>query len=373
MPLLKSARLSGQELLQFREALKNAFGLDTFDDMLLFQVNRKREHIALGNAFETILLRVLQRAEEESWTAELLQGARASRPNDAALLTFAQQFGLAPATPRGKELERTIKKANSVLDPVQWRTRLGEIETRVCRIEIKAGGVLEFGTGFLLGPDVVMTNYHVMEKVIKGNVLPKRVTLRFDYKKMADGVTLNSGTEYSLAEEDWLLDHSEYSSLDLVSDTGGEDPQADQLDYALLRLSSPAGNDPVGGPANKDPHALPRKWITHSEEPYEFTPHTAIFIMQHPDGEPLKLALDTEAVLGTNGNKTRVRYTTNTEGGSSGSPCFDANWQFIALHHGGDPNYEQFHHPEYNQGIPFSAIFTLLKQRNKESLLDEQP
>jgi V8-like Glu-specific endopeptidase len=38
------------------------------------------------------------------------------------------------------------------------------------------------GTGFLLGADVVMTNYHVIEAVIKGQLKPYDVVLRFDYK-----------------------------------------------------------------------------------------------------------------------------------------------------------------------------------------------
>ena len=41
---------------------------------------------------------------------------------------------------------------------------------------------------------------------------------------------------------------------------------------------------------------------------------------QHPEGTPLKLALDTEAVISLNANNTRVLYSTNTEPGSSGSP-----------------------------------------------------
>jgi V8-like Glu-specific endopeptidase len=67
--------------------------------------------------------------------------------------------------------------------------------------------------------------------------------------------------------------------------------------------------------------------------------------------------------VGVNHTGTRVRYRTNTEAGSSGSPCFDINWNLIALHHLGDPNYDQLHKPEYNQGIPISAIVQLLEHR----------
>ena len=50
----------------------------------------------------------------------------------------------------------------------------------------------------------------------------------------------------------------------------------------------------------------------------------------------MKLALDTKAVIGLNGNGTRLRYRTNTEPGASGSPVFTVDWSIVALHHYGD-------------------------------------
>jgi V8-like Glu-specific endopeptidase len=78
-----------------------------------------------------------------------------------------------------------------------------------------------------------------------------------------------------------------------------------------------------------------------------------LLIAQHPQGEPIKLAIDMDAVLGLNGNATRVRYATNTEPGSSGSPCFDMDWTLVALHHMGDPRWRN---PQYNEGVPISLI-----------------
>ncbi len=58
-----------------------------------------------------------------------------------------------------------------------------------------------------------------------------------------------------------------------------------------------------------------------------------------------------------NANQTRVRYRTNTETGSSGSPCFNSDWDLVALHHSGIV--------KYNEGIPINCIVALLKQRKK--------
>jgi len=67
----------------------------------------------------------------------------------------------------------------------------------------------------------------------------------------------------------------------------------------------------------------------------------------------MKLALDTQAVVGLNGNGTRIRYRTNTDPGSSGSPVFTMDWDIVALHHYGDPNWQK---PLFNQGVPIELI-----------------
>jgi hypothetical protein len=141
------------------------------------------------------------------------------------------------------------------------------------------------------------------------------------------------------------------------------------LDYALIRLDKPAGTEPVGG---KGEPSSRRGWLTLPKKTYDFRPNTPLFIMEHPQGSPLQLALDTDGVIGVNQNGTRVFYRTNTMAGSSGSPCFDQNWNLIALHHSGDPNFDPAHKPTYNEGIPASAICALLEQRGLSAALAEQ-
>jgi hypothetical protein len=93
---------------------------------------------------------------------------------------------------------------------------------------------------------------------------------------------------------------------------------------------------------------------------HDFATNKVLFIVQHPLGSPLKLTAN--IYRSTNSNNTRVTYLNDTESGSSGSACFSANWDLVALHHSGDPDYKQ---PEYNEGIPITAIVNLLQERNK--------
>lgn len=363
-------RLDGSQLKAFREALADAFdNLEHFDEMLLYYLNKNRQKLSVKPNLLAIIQDVINDAETRSWTAELLRAARVAEPTNAPLIIFAEQFRLSSITTPARELERMIREANASFDVMPWLKHLGEVEPCVCRVEVPVGADLEPGTGFLLGPEVVMTNYHVMEKVIKGKVKPERVRLRFDFKMLSNGETLNPGTVIHLAQTDWLLDQSEYSELDFNKDTASANVREDQLDYVLLRVEGEPGNSPIGGSENADPNPKPRGWIKLPDIAPTFQPNTPLFILQHPKGRELKLALDTYSIIAVNANYTRVRYKTNTESGSSGSPCFDLNWQLIALHHSGDPDYTKFHNPEYNEGIPIWTIRNLLDKRSKLNLL----
>src|SRR5262249_24116586 len=163
-----------------------------------------------------------------------------------------------------------------------------------------------------------MTNHHVVEDVLKGQNPAGNVVCRFDYRRLADGQTLNPGTTFRLHASDWRVDDSPYS-----------EDEADKLDYALLRLDSNPGERPGH---LQEPSGQPRGWFTVPTGPVSLQPGDPLHIVQHPEARPLELALDTEAIIGVNGNGTRVRYRTNTERGSSGSPCCDANWDLVALH-----------------------------------------
>lgn len=234
--------------------------------------------------------------------------------------------------------ESYVNKTLSFLDAPKWVSRIQEIMGQVCRID--AGS--SCGSGFLIGPDLVLTNYHVLEGVIKQNVPASDVALRFDYTQEGGGVPI------TLAD-DWLVDYSEYDPDEFRTLEPKECP-LDKLDYALVRLSARAGDA--------------RGWITQAQcnTAHDFLKRPALFIVQHPGCKPLKIALDTNAVISVRKNGSRVRYRTNTQPGSSGSPCFDENWNLVALHHSGDPVRDN---AMWNEGIPIKAVIELLKQRGK--------
>jgi hypothetical protein len=354
MPALN---LRGEQMERLSGALRDAFPPQRLREMLKFKLGKRLDDYSLGSDYKEIVFELMTASEAEGWTADLVVAARQSNPGNGALLAFSQEVTLAASTP---QLERTIKETSPYLDVELFRSRLGEVEAQVCRIEIPTPRGTIYGTGFLLGPDVIMTNHHVMDSVISGKVAPTTVICRFDYKRLSTA-TISEGSTFGLAA-DWLVDQSPPSAVDLKPEPKPGTPNPDELDYALVRLADAAGDKPVG--PTPDPNAPKRGWIKAAAGA-TLEPKAPLLIMQHPDSAPLKLALDMTGVIGANANRTRVTYTVNTEGGSSGAPCFTPDWQLAALHHSGDPNFDPDHKPAYNEGIPLDAILGLLTTRGK--------
>jgi hypothetical protein len=289
----------------------------------------------------TAVFKVLREIEASSLCLELVKTAHEWNPFEPNLEAVYRQFShiktVEPA--QEGELERLLTiTREQFLDPLQFAERFGPIRYRVCRIEIgakDAGHRQPHATGFLVGADVVLTNHHVIEPLLAGAIQAEQFVFGFDRVEV-DGVE-TSGPTYGLTtpaeRERWLLAMSE------------------PLDYALLRLDAPAGEQPIVSSA-RDPDAAKRGWLSLSERgAQELANGAPLLIFQHPDGLPLRLDLRMVGALAA----TRVTYTTNTMPGSSGSPCFDHELRLCALHRGWDG--------ALNEGVPVTAILADLKQK----------
>jgi hypothetical protein len=373
-----TGKLTGKQWEQLSDALRSAFDYDSLQRLLKFRLDKSLEDITLADSREQIVFDVIELSQAQGWTARLVSAARDSAPANPELFAFAQWFELVSTDAPRQVLEQTIVQTNSLLDVDAWLSAIGLVEPCVCRVEVKVQQATAYGTGFLVAPALVMTNYHVVEPVIMGaegkttasglSATADDVVLRFDYKRLAGGGVINPGVEYRLAE-DWLTTLSPPSKADLKGANGAL-PTEDELDFVLIQLKEPAGDEPVGG--RGEPGAVTRGFIEMPTAAHEFAPHSPLFILQHPEGTPMKVGLDTEAIVAVNANGTRVLYRTNTEPGSSGSPCFDENWKLVALHHSGDPNFDAINPPEHNRGIPIAAIRQLLEKRSLSVVLGAQ-
>lgn len=342
---------SGPWKMRFRKALDDAFDEGSFtlllDDYFALAF-AKVSAPGFGKEFPNRLNEVMEKARMEDWLLDLVVAAHERRPKNAALAAIAQDLGLTIAGPRlinttGKSLEDIVRDNAKFINPAVFTERLPQLEGQVCWIDIPGGG----GTGFLVGADLVLTNKHVVLRILKGDARAQDVTCRFDYRQALDGsVPTRKPVTVHLATV-WLVDSQPPSLFDSDPDLGEADEG--ESDYALIRLEEAIGDLPVGGDT-VDSQAQPRGFVDTVGDVPALTTGNQVFLLQHPRGEPLQLTVGT--IVAFNQAGTRVRYDANSKGGSSGSPVFDADLRLVALHHARDPAEP----PQWNQAIPFAVI-----------------
>ncbi len=370
--------MPGVTFKEIREAIVDGYDDVSLTEALKFYMNLDfKKKIPQNVDFEHQIFKLIEWAEQRGRDVELVQVTARANPGNARMQEIYKKYGLAipvlvqeagvakPRTPSDASdggMERIVKPYLAFADFGIWRERMTRVEGQVCRITLNGAAR---GTGFLVGPDLVLTNYHVMEPVLKTPTSAAAILCEFDYKNVVDGTKLQ--TPVKLHSTYWKVDESPYSKAEADKQPDREPATEDELDYALVRLAEPIGSRPVAKNFNEEKPPDPRDWVRFPQEAPVFGDTMALIIAQHPNGQPLKLALDTRAIdkaagLWLQPGGTRVRYATNTEGGSSGSPCFDFDWNLVALHHYGDPSAFNVP-PHYNQGIPINKIRDRIRKK----------
>jgi hypothetical protein len=241
--------------------------------------------------------------------------------------------------------------------------RFGRVLSSVCSIQTSGNPL---GTGFLVGPDAVLTNYHVVEHVIDEAGTPKNpVTCVFDYLKRPDG-SVQLGTPF---EVDKCLESSRYGPSETTANINDPVPTEEFLDYALLRLKQPVGQmQPAGQVVRR------RGWVDLWDTPWDSQPPPAegakvlsngsrVIVIQHPLGAPQLYAA--RNYLSENALNTRMRYQYMTAPGSSGSPCLTEEYKVFALHHLGDSSWNAI---ASSQGVPIKLIRARIARNNEGSI-----
>jgi hypothetical protein len=304
-----------------------------------------------SNSYRNGLLEILIEARSSGWLEKLVQQARQNKPKSPKLLVLDRNLKFTSADvplSLGRDLEAIVRVDGGFHDLMPWVEKLEELGHRSCRIEYPVN--TPRGTGWLVGQDRLLTNWHVIESALpKGQGKAAEYVCRFDYAVTPTGTL--PGTEARFAA-DWCVDASPPSSAELG--TGHDAPSADTLDYALIRLAKSIGSG--DSPAGKK-----RGWIEVTGNEALPQEKDIIFVIQHPDGLPVKLSAGD--IQETSLDKLRLFHTANTRGGSSGSVVVNAKLDPIGLHHAGDMLYQygKIGNPQRNQAVPIGCIVNRIK------------
>jgi V8-like Glu-specific endopeptidase len=193
------------------------------------------------------------------------------------------------------------------------------------------------GTGFLVARDLVLTNWHVFESPPGSGALGASADFlaSFDYRGTDDGAVADPGVTVAFAT-DAIRDHS----------------HREELDYVIVGLAEPAGDTPMA-----DGRA--RGWLRLGTR--EFEQDEALVVLQHPAGRTLEVSAG--AVTGWHKPGAGFEHTAETDEGSSGSPCFGADWTLLGVHHRVDPVTGA-----RNRGIATSAILARMGAINPPTI-----
>jgi hypothetical protein len=180
---------------------------------------------------------------------------------------------------------------------IETLERLLELAPAVCRFVVDVHGKTMHGSGFRIANDLLLTNWHVLHDARTGGTRATAATAEFNYEDNGRGGVLQAAP--------------------IPCDVGSIVTDSED-DWAVITPEQPLGDD------------WPIVKLSEAVTPVEQEP---AFIVQHPGGDRKRLGFVRNQV--SSFDDRVLKYLTDTQEGSSGSPVFDSQGRLIGLHHAG--------------------------------------
>ena len=196
--------------------------------------------------------------------------------------------------------------------PCWFLTRGTENRRTVGRIHIRdAHRRVGWGTGFLVAPNLLLTNHHVLPSVETARF--SRVEL--DYEETFAGETLPTAI-FDLSPDFLFVSH----------------PARTGMDYALVAVNPRARLDSQRPDANLAEFG--HNVLVRQEG--KLVKGELIYCIHHPEGQPRSVNLRENRLTALDDPALQnlwMHYETDTERGSSGAPLYNYEWVVVGIHH----------------------------------------
>ena len=264
-------------------------------------------------------------------------------PVSERVMGFGDEGRFARGWSRARRLEIAVGEDDSL---PYWFLKEGvSAGQAVCKIEASGIDYRGFGpgrwsgTGFLVAPNILLTNYHVLNS----EAVARSARAIFGFEEDRSGEAPSS--------ESYLLNPDR---LFIVS------PE-NQLDYCFVWIEG----------SLKDRFSQIEFW----RGSFMASPEEEANIIHHPDGQPKRVSIRENEIIDLGAPETLVHYASDTMAGSSGSPVLNSECRLFALHHastaGTGPDIAErvrqagFEGGVLNEGIKTSAIAVDIETRAK--------
>jgi S1-C subfamily serine protease len=285
---------------------------------------------------------LLEKLAVQGATRGVVEAARKKLPNnqhvsflDALLADKSAPVSAEPVSKEGPDFDDSVTEPEALLffddltmpvgrvtNLIRTLTTMVAVAPAICLLRVTNPFGTYFGTGFRVSEKLVLTNHHVL---FPKNTAATAVQADFGFDVDAAGasiaVTSLPGTASTVKgekDDDWA-----------VVEVPGM-----KAEFPILPL------DAAPAPRVGDPS----------------------YILQHPGGQQKRLGFVRNTISDIDDRV--VRYLTDTEPGSSGSPVFDTEGRLVALHHAGGRPVEVVGKPPVakNEGIRISRVLERMRE-----------
>lgn len=218
-------------------------------------------------------------------------------------------------------LERYVTDDDSVpvgldwIDSIRLTQALTRANNRVALVQVYASSkLITTGTGFLVGPNALLTNYHVVDRAFKKESLKKDHTIKCFF---------SFGLSVEVSRLAGLIHKSPWQDLPGLNDAADLEAwrqnSAEHLDFACVSLERAAG--------------LERGFyrLDEASEPMK----GACYAIHHPNAQQRKISGGSIQPRVNQNIGSRLLHGAATAQGSSGGLILDRSGQPVGLHTGG--------------------------------------